>query len=103
MMLKFRKSTKLISVLMVILMVVTFFSGCVTEQKVIGIEAEIDYNPTRDASDYILMAYCIENDIAPCVICVCQAISFWKIKRVFSYIAIAGIAWMVSFMVLECL
>lgn len=28
-----------------------------------GIEAEIDYNATRDVSDYILMAYCIENNI----------------------------------------
>ena len=29
-----------------------------------GIEAEIDFNATRDASDYILMSYCIEKDIA---------------------------------------
>ena len=34
-----------------------------------GIEAEIDYNVTRDASDYILMAYCIENDIATLGFC----------------------------------
>ena len=34
-----------------------------------GIEAEIDYNPTRDASDYILMSYCIENDIATVGFC----------------------------------
>lgn len=29
-----------------------------------GIESEIDYNATRDVSDYILMSYCIEKDIA---------------------------------------
>ena len=34
-----------------------------------GIEAEIDYNATRDASDYILMSYCIENDIATVGFC----------------------------------
>ena len=34
-----------------------------------GIEAEIDYNPTRDASDYILMSYCIEKDIATVGFC----------------------------------
>ena len=28
-----------------------------------GIEAEKDYNATRDISDYILMSYCIDNDI----------------------------------------
>lgn len=34
-----------------------------------GIEAEIDYNVTRDASDYILMSYCIEKDIATAGFC----------------------------------
>ena len=29
-----------------------------------GIEAEIDFNATRDTSDYILMSYCIEKNIA---------------------------------------
>jgi len=29
-----------------------------------GIEAEKDYNATRDISDYILMSYCIDKDIA---------------------------------------
>jgi len=28
-----------------------------------GIEEEIDFNATRDVSDYILMSYCLENDI----------------------------------------
>jgi len=28
-----------------------------------GIEAEKDYNATRDISDYILMSYCIDKDI----------------------------------------
>ena len=28
-----------------------------------GIEAEKDYNATRDVSDYLLMTYCIDNDI----------------------------------------
>ena len=34
-----------------------------------GIEAEIDYNATRDASDYILMSYCIEKDVATVGFC----------------------------------
>jgi putative glutamine amidotransferase len=34
-----------------------------------GIEAEIDYNATSDASDYILMSYCIEKDIATVGFC----------------------------------
>lgn len=29
-----------------------------------GIEAEIDFNATRDVSDYILMSYCIDKNIA---------------------------------------
>lgn len=29
----------------------------------IGIEEEKDFNATRDVSDYLLMAYCIDNDI----------------------------------------
>ena len=28
-----------------------------------GIETEKDYNATRDVSDYLLMTYCIDNDI----------------------------------------
>ena len=34
-----------------------------------GIVEEIDYNATRDASDYILMSYCIEKDIATVGFC----------------------------------
>lgn len=34
-----------------------------------GIEAEIDYNATRDVSDYILMSYCIEKNIAAVGFC----------------------------------
>ena len=34
-----------------------------------GIEAEIDFNATRDASDYILMSYCIEKDISAVGFC----------------------------------
>ena len=33
------------------------------------IEDEIDFNATRDASDYILMSYCIEKDIAAVGFC----------------------------------
>ncbi len=29
-----------------------------------GIEEEKDYNATRDVSDYLLMSYCLDNDIA---------------------------------------
>ena len=28
--------------------------------------------------------------IAICVVCICEAVSFWNIKRVFSYVAIIG-------------
>ena len=35
-----------------------------------GIEAEHDYNPTRDVSDYLLLEYCIENDIP--TLCICR-------------------------------
>ena len=34
-----------------------------------GIEAEIDFNATRDVSDYILMSYCIEKNIAAVGFC----------------------------------
>lgn len=36
-----------------------------------GIEAERDYNPTRDVSDYLLLSYCIEQDIP--TLCICRA------------------------------
>ena len=41
--------------------------------------------------------------IALCIICVCQAISFWNVKRALSYVAIAGIVCMVTAVVLETL
>ena len=34
-----------------------------------GIEAEIDFNATRDVSDYILMSYCIEKNIVAVGFC----------------------------------
>ncbi len=34
-----------------------------------GIEAERDYNATRDVNDYTLMSYCIQNDISAIGIC----------------------------------
>ncbi len=34
-----------------------------------GIEEERDYNPTRDISDYMLMDYCVRNDIPTLGIC----------------------------------
>lgn len=36
---------------------------CSRVQEWHGIESEKDYNATRDVSDYILMSYCIDNDI----------------------------------------
>lgn len=41
-----------------------------TPQPWHGIEAERDYNPTRDVSDYLLLQYCIENDIP--TLCICR-------------------------------
>ena len=35
-----------------------------------GIEAEKDFNITRDVSDYILLSYCIDNDIP--TLCICR-------------------------------
>ena len=35
-----------------------------------GIEAEKDFNTTRDVSDYLLLAYCIDNDIP--TLCICR-------------------------------
>ena len=34
------------------------------------------------------------------IVCVCEAISFWKVKRGLSYVAIAGAVCMVVFLVL---
>ena len=32
----------------------------------------------------------VAGSIALCVVCVCEAISFWNVKRSLSYVAIAG-------------
>ena len=40
------------------------------------------------------------NCIAIFVICICEAISFWKVKRALSYVAIGGAILMISVMVL---
>ena len=41
--------------------------------------------------------------IAIGVICLCEAISFWRVKRVLSYVAIAGLVLMASALVLLAL
>ena len=41
------------------------------------------------------------NCIAIGVICVCEAISFWNVKRYISYIAIGGLLCMIAVVVLE--
>ena len=41
--------------------------------------------------------------IAVSVLCVCEAITFWKTKRVFSYIAIAGALCIISILVILAL
>ena len=43
------------------------------------------------------------NYIAIFVICVCEAFSFWKVKRPLSYIAIAGAICMAAVIVLSLL
>ena len=43
----------------------------------------------------------IVNYIAILVICVCEAISLWKVKRGLSYVAIGGAILMIAVMVLE--
>ena len=43
----------------------------------------------------------IVNCIAILVICVCEAISFWKVKRALSYVAIGGAILMIAVMVLQ--
>ena len=35
------------------------------------------------------------------VICICQAISFWKVKRILSYVGLAGVACMIAVIILE--
>ena len=41
--------------------------------------------------------------IALCVVCVCEAVSFWNTKRVISYIAIGGMVLMLAALVLLAL
>ena len=41
--------------------------------------------------------------IAVSVLCVCEAISFWKTKRVFSYVAIAGAVCIIAAMIMLAL
>lgn len=41
--------------------------------------------------------------IALCIVCVCEAISFWNVKRGLSYVAIAGIVCMAAAVVLQAL
>lgn len=43
----------------------------------------------------------IVSCIAICIVCVCQMISFWNVRRAFSYVAIAGIVLLVTVMVLK--
>ena len=38
--------------------------------------------------------------VALCVICICEAVSFWNTQRVISYVAIGGMLLMVSALVL---
>ena len=38
--------------------------------------------------------------IALCVACLCEAVSFWRVKRSLSYVAIAGIVVMLTVVVL---
>ena len=41
--------------------------------------------------------------IALCVVCVCEAVSFWNTKRVFSYVAIGGTVLILTVVVLQIL
>ena len=41
--------------------------------------------------------------MALCVVCVCEAVSFWNTKRVLSYVAIGGIVLMLTTLVLLAL
>ena len=43
------------------------------------------------------------SSIAIAVVCVCEAVSFWKTKRVFSYIAIVGAVCIVATMIMLAL
>ena len=41
------------------------------------------------------------NYITLIIVCVCEAFSFWNVKRSLSYVAIAGIVFMLTAVVLE--
>ena len=42
-------------------------------------------------------------NISVLIVCVCEAISFWKVKRALSYVAIAGSACLIAAVVLQAL
>lgn len=42
----------------------------------------------------------IATYVAAFVVCVCEAISFWNVRRVFSYVAIAGAVLLIAVSVL---
>ena len=50
----------------------------------------------KDSSDSFGLGSCISIT----VVCVCQAFSYWNVKRVFSYVAIAGAVLLVTTMIL---
>lgn len=39
--------------------------------------------------------------ISICIVCICEAFSFWNVKRVLSYIAIVGCVFLIAVMVLQ--
>lgn len=41
--------------------------------------------------------------IALCITCVCEAITYWNVKRVISYVAIGGVVLMLAAMILLAL
>ncbi len=55
-----------------------------------------EYLARNDAFPFAEMGSCV----AICVVCICEAISFWRTKRVFSYIAIAGVVLLSAVLIL---
>ena len=47
------------------------------EQKWHGIENDTDYSAERDVSDYLLMSYCIDNDIP--TLCICRGMQMLSV------------------------
>ena len=43
----------------------------------------------------------IGSSVAIFVVCICEAISFWNVKRVFSYVAIGGAVLLAAVVVLQ--